>query len=107
MKYYYCTESEKIITDPEIMEIYQSESKLQAEYTFTEYLTACQYWNGGTLVPVRNNVDKIPSLIWAIEIVAPWDFTFDEKIELAQKLSESEIKQLFEKVNLIESGEFE
>lgn len=107
MKYYYCTESDKIITDSEIMEIYQSESDLQTEYTFIEYLTACQYWNGGTLIPVRKNIDKIPSLVWAIEIVAPWEFTFDEKIELAQKLSESEIEQLFERVKLIESGEIE
>lgn len=107
MKYYYCTESDRIITDSEIMEIYQSESELQTEYTFAEYLMACQYWNGGTLIQVFHNIEKLSEIIWAIETVAPWDFTFDEKIELAQKLSESEIEQLFEKVKLIESGEFE
>lgn len=107
MTCYYCTESEKVISISEIREIYDSENSLQAEYTFPEYVDACQWWNGGTLVPVEKNLDKLPAIIWAINLVFPFEYTTDETIEVAQNLSKAEIKILFSKVEKIESGEYD
>ena len=61
MNYYYCNESDKIISTDELRQEFDA-FRSEGEYpgvSFSDYLTGCQWFNNGALTPLLNHVDYL------------------------------------------------
>ena len=80
MKYYFENETQSVV----------SEDRIKAEYeefgqdydTFSDYLSACMYWNNGTLTPIH---EKINAIYRQINITSDAEEA-EELVEFLQRL---------------------
>lgn len=56
MKYYYDSESDEYISIEELKSIYEKYDSAEYE-SFSDWLTACQWYNNGSLTPIMEHID--------------------------------------------------
>ena len=61
MKLYYSTEYDEVITEDNLREYW---TEFSPEYeTFSDYVSACMWYNNGNLIPLETKIDSLKKLL--------------------------------------------
>ena len=82
MRYYFENESQSVIPETDIMRNYE---EFKNEYeTYSDYYSACMYWNNGSLTPIAEKIDSVKR-----EIAKKESFDSESDVEFfAEDISE-------------------